>query len=136
MIPINWQPGRETLAEFTEFWMFFVGMLACPLAWYRGHPALAAVLWTLAVAVRLIGWLRPAWIRPVFLGMTLASWPIGWAVSHLTLALVYFLVITPIGLVFRLRGRDPLQRSFDRAAPTYWEPYNPSQGLDRYLRQF
>jgi Saxitoxin biosynthesis operon protein SxtJ len=134
--PINWYPNRKTLAEFSEFWLFFVGMVASPLALLRGHPTWAAVLWVLAVAVRLLGWLRPAWVKPIFLGLTLATWPIGWVVSHLALAIVYYLVITPIGLAMRIAGRDPLRRAFEPKAITYWEAYKPDQGPDRYLKQF
>jgi saxitoxin biosynthesis operon SxtJ-like protein len=136
MTPILWRPERKTLAEFSEFWMFFVGMIAAPLAWYRGHTTLAAACWFAAVSVRMVGWLRPEWVRPIYLGLTLATWPIGWVVSHVALALVYYIVITPIGLGLRLAGRDPLKRGFDRDAPTYWEPHNPDRGPERYLRQF
>lgn len=136
LVPINWHPDRKTLGEFSELAMFFLGMVASPLAYLRGRPALAAALWIAAVACRLLGAWRPMRLRPVFLGLTLATWPIGWLVSHLTLALLYYGVITPIGLVLRLTGRDPMTRRFDRNAPTYWEPYNPDRGMDRYLRQF
>lgn len=134
--PINWNPDRKTLSDFSEFWLFFVGMVASPLALLRGHPNWAATFWVLAVAVRGLGWWRPAWVKPVFLGLTLATWPIGWVVSHLVLAFVYYLVVTPVGLALRIAGKDPLRRAFDRRATTYWEPYNPDQGPDRYLRQF
>ena len=50
--------------------------------------------------------------------------------------MLYFLVFTPIALAFRLIGRDALRRSADREAKTYWEPYRPDRGLDRYLRPF
>ena len=136
MMPINWRPDRKTLAGFSEAWMFFVGMVAAPLAWYRGRPGLAATFWVLAVVVRLVGLIRPAAIRPIYLGLTLATWPIGWVISHLALALFYYGVLTPVGLAFRLVGRDALRRRFDRGAATYWEPHNPDRGLARYLRQF
>src|SRR5437879_1058154 len=136
LVPINWRPDRKTLAEFSEFGMFFLGMVAAPLAYFRGRPAVAAAFWIAAVVGRLIGVARPGWLRPVYLGLTLATWPIGWVVSHLTLALLYYGVITPIGLILRALGRDPLARRFDRSATTYWEPYNPDRGMSRYLRQF
>ena len=37
------------------------------------------------------------------------AFPIGWTVSQVMLALMFFGLFTPIGLVFRLIGRDPLQ---------------------------
>ncbi len=137
LVEINWRPDRKTLAEFSEAWLFFLGMVATPLAYFRGHPTLAAALWIAAVAGRLLGLARPEWLRPAFLGLTLLTFPIGWVVSNVVLALLYYGVFTPMALVFRLIGRDALQRRLDRDAPTYWEPYRPGEGgIGRYLRPF
>lgn len=136
LVKINWQPDEKTLREFSEYWMFFLGMGAMPLALYRGHVAAAVALWTLAVVGRIVGAWRPQWLRPVFLGLTLLTWPIGWTVSHLAMAIVYYGVLTPVGLVFRLMGRDALQRRLDREATTYWEEYRPERDRARYLKQF
>ncbi|SIO31061.1 hypothetical protein SAMN05444166_3685 [Singulisphaera sp. GP187] len=136
LTPIDWRPEPKTLAQFSEISLFFLGMVAAPLASLRGQPTLAATFWVAAVACRIVGAWRPTALKPVYLGLTLATWPIGWVVSHLALAVVYYGVITPIALVFRLLGRDPLTRRFDRDATTYWEPYDPDRGTDQYLRQF
>src|SRR5262245_8199480 len=136
LVPIDWQPDRTTLARFSEFALFFLGMVAAPAAYFRGRPALAAAFWLAAVAIRVTGAWAPLRLKPVYLGLTLATWPIGWGTSHLALGLLYYGVITPIALGFRLAGRDPLNRRFDRGATTYWEPYQPDRGMDRYLKQF
>jgi hypothetical protein len=133
---IQWRPDRSTLAGFSEVGLFALGMVAAPLAYFRGHPTLAACLWVAAVVVRLVGLARPGWLGPAFVGLSLVTFPIGWVVSNLAMALVYHLVFTPIALAFRLVGRDALKRELDPAAPTYWEPYNPDRGLERYLRPF
>ena len=39
--------------------------------------------------------------------------------------MMFFLVITPIGLVMRLTGKDFLARRFDRAATSYWVRRDP-----------
>jgi hypothetical protein len=65
-----------------------------------------------------------------------AAFPIGWVVSHVMLALIYYGVMTPIGLVMRLLGRDPLKRKLDRSADTYWEPREPIANSKRYFQQF
>lgn len=137
LVAINWKPDRKTLAEFSEAWLFFLGMVGAPLAYFRGHPRLAAALWLAAVIGRLLGLVRPQWMRPAFLGLTLLTFPIGWVVSNVVLALLYFGVFTPVALIFRLIGRDALKRTLDRQAPTYWEPYQPGAGgMRRYLRPF
>ncbi len=136
VMPINWRPDRKALTEFGEFGMIVLGMVATPLALMRGQYKAAAVLWGIAVLLRLAAAARPMALKPAFLALTIATWPIGWVVSHLVMALIYFALFTPIALVFRLLGRDAMKRRLDRGAATYWEPYNPSQGTERYLRQY
>jgi hypothetical protein len=38
------------------------------------------------------------------------------------MALLFFVVVTPIGIVTRLAGRDPLRLRFEPADPSYWVP--------------
>ncbi len=136
MLPIRWNPDRKALAEFSEAGLFALGMVAAPLAFFRGRPALAASFWIVAVVIRLIGLVRPRWLRLGFVGLSLATWPVGWVASRLALGVLYGLVFTPIALIFRAIRRDALARKLDRAAPTYWEPYRPDRGVDRYLRPY
>ena len=46
-------------------------------------------------------------------------------VSPVILALLFYLVITPIGLVMRLAGHDPLRIRWDTGAATYWIERRP-----------
>ena len=50
--------------------------------------------------------------------------------------MVYFLVITPIGLAMRLAGRDLMSRRFDPGAESYWLPHKADKDAGRYFRQF
>jgi hypothetical protein len=52
------------------------------------------------------------------------------------LAVVLYLVLTPIGWALRLLGRDPLARGFDPDASSYWTPHRSAARIDRYFRQF
>ena len=65
-----------------------------------------------------------------------AALPIGWTVSHLMMDVVYFAVVTPIGLLSRLVRGDTLHRRPHRACG-YWIERPPRHtGMRRYLRQF
>lgn len=78
----------------------------------------------------------PGLLRPVYVALTTAGLPIGFTVSHVVLAIVYFGVFTPVAAVFRLIGRDALHRRFDRGAETYWTPRRAAPSTKRYFRQF
>ena len=93
----------------------------------------------------LLGMARPAWLRPVHVAWMAAAFPIGWLLAHLLLAAIYFLLITPIGLILRLARRDPLARRIDREAQSYWTPRadwapraerTERTDRERYFRQF
>jgi len=50
-------------------------------------------------------------------------------------AAVFFLVITPVALLFKVIGRDALKLKIDKQADTYWEPRKPASGPESYFRQ-
>jgi hypothetical protein len=68
-------------------------------------------------------------------GWMALAYPIGWVVSHVLLAATYFLVFTPIGWMMRIFGRDPLERTIDRSARTYWIAHEPGGDPSSYFRQ-
>jgi hypothetical protein len=62
--------------------------------------------------------------------------PVGWSVSHLLLLALFYLVVTPIGLLMKLLGYDPLTRGFDRSASSYWVEHAPPPDAARYFKQY
>jgi hypothetical protein len=92
------------------------------------------VLWSLALAIGVPGLLAPGLVRPIYVGLMAATYPIGWAVSHVLLALVYFGLFAGLGLIFRLIGRDRLQMRFDRQAATYWKDRRARRDARQYFR--
>lgn len=80
--------------------------------------------------------LYPRSIRPLFLGMSLAAWPIGIVVHELGLALMFYGVFVPLGVVLRLVGRDPLQRKFQSERDTYWQARAQTADPARYYRRW
>jgi hypothetical protein len=57
-------------------------------------------------------------------------------VSHVVLLLVFAVVVTPVALLLRLLGRDPLERRPDPRAATYWVDRKTEPDPRRYFRQF
>src|SRR5262245_23675072 len=107
-LPGSWQAGD---------WRFF--------GWFAGVGTLFAVL---AVA-----W--PDGLRPVFLTASVVTIPIGIVISEAVLLLIYFVVFTPVALIFKLIGRDVLHRRFQPAAATYWVPRTQPADALQYFRQ-
>lgn len=115
------------------------GMFGCfaVIAWWRfSAPGLAWGLAILGGLVSAIYYLVPAFRQPIIKTFFLITWPIAATVSTLLLASVYYAVVTPIGLILKLLGRDPLAKTPDRAADSYWTKYPESPGTDHYFRQY
>jgi len=137
MISINWHPTNGELRQFAGIWFPAFWLIVGLMVGFRtGWWNIVLPLWLVVAALSVVGLARPQLVRPVFVGWMIAAWPIGWAVSHLLLAAVYYLLITPLGLVMRLYGRDKLQMRLDRSAETYWTPRPAPPPAGRYFRQF
>ncbi len=137
MLEFNRNPSRRELRQFAGIWLpAFFALVGGLILYKTGNVLLPILLWTPALLLSVMGLVKPAWIRPVFIVWMFAAAPIGWLISRLVLAIVYYLVVTPIGLMLRLVKPDLLQERFDSSAATYWVKREPAQDTSRYFRQF
>jgi hypothetical protein len=136
-IEINRDPSPGQLRVFAAVVLPGFFALVGGIVGYRTGSWSAAIgVFAPAAAVGLLGLVVPRAVRCVYLGWMYAFYPIGWLLSHLLLAAVYYLCLTPIGLAMRLVGYDPLQRTFDPEAESYWTPRRPTEDRSRYFKQF
>lgn len=136
LVKINHHPSRFQLAVFGGIWLIVFGILGVSLL-RAGRPAsLTTFVLTAAVAVPIVGWIAPKAMRLVYLGMAYATFPIGFVVSFVILVLVYYLVLTPIGMLLWAFRYDSMCRNFDQGARTYWNPRGASPSPQAYFRQF
>jgi len=135
MMEINWNPSRKELRQFGFLCLVFFGGLA---AWYgssNGMTLGVKLLTGAALVGGVLGAVAPQLLKYVFVGWIVAVFPIGWTVSHLLLGFIYFFILTPIGLLLKVLGQDPMNRTLDRAAKTYWTTHEQAP-MARYFRQF
>lgn len=126
---------RTTLRQFSAIWIVFFGGLGLWYGLRHDHHTLGMVLGVLAVTIGPLGLWRPEWIKPIYTGWMAAVFPIGWLMSNIILAVMYFVVVTPVAIFFRLIGRDTLQRR-PQAVESYWQPKATPANMGQYLRQY
>lgn len=146
LVEINWKPDRGQLRTFGIAGAVVLGALAGwvllrqSLLGMSLGPATArttgGALLTAAGLLAVLAFSAPGALRPVYLLLTALGLPIGFVMSYVILAVVYFGLFTPLALVFRLVGRDALCRKIDPNAATYWTPRRPAKDVKRYFRQF
>jgi hypothetical protein len=125
-------------AKVRSFGLLFAGLASCAAAW-SGWKGGAAWEWLLPVALIFLVLAITGYplLRPVYLGWMTFAFILGWVNTRLLLGLFFYLVLTPVGTIRRLFGKDPLARKFDREAVSYWEKRLPEKrGVERYERLF
>ena len=92
-------------------------------------------LWALAIAVALV---IPAVVLPRSLTRVHRVWmavgeTLGWINTSILLSVVFYGIVTPMGIIMRCLGRDPMHRRFDPSAATYrvLKPVRPGAHMTR-----
>ncbi|MBC8468979.1 MAG: hypothetical protein H8D56_05860 [Planctomycetes bacterium] len=137
LIEIDWNPKSKQLRNFGKIALAASVIISLLLYLLKG----VAIQWCLIICafgfmVFIISLISLRLTKMIYLGMILLTMPIGWVVSFILMAAFYFLLLAPLGLIFRLMGRDPLCRKFDPAAKSYWLSRRPPKGQEQYFHQF
>jgi hypothetical protein len=145
MIQINLEPDEITLRQFGWIAVGGFGFLAF-LAWnewlifgmglgeWRGGIAGAFVL--LAALAGAFSLVYPKANLPIYLGLTIVAYPIGFVLSYVILGSIFYVMLAPVGLFFRLTGRDLMNRRFEEGRESYWLDARPERAKESYFRQF
>ena len=136
LVRIDHHPSRRQLMVFGFLWIVFFAIAGKVVLSKTECMSAALAIWGVAVGVPLIGSVLPGFMRFVYVAMAYATLPIGLVISLVILAIIYYLAVTPIGLVMRLLRYDPMHRRFDPNANTYWFRRQDAGGTERYFRQF
>ncbi|MEZ5541451.1 MAG: SxtJ family membrane protein [Pseudomonadota bacterium] len=118
----------RTLREFGL--VFAGGLIVCfgllipwlldrPWVWQTGG---ARWPWVAAAVFAGVGIVQPRLLKPVYLFWMKLGHVLGWINTRIILGIIFFLVFMPVALLFRLTGRDPMERRLDPAAASYRQP--------------
>ncbi|HLZ54979.1 MAG TPA: hypothetical protein VKS19_10905 [Verrucomicrobiae bacterium] len=129
------KPTSRVLRQFAAAWLVFFLAVAAQQMFLRSRATAAGVLGAIAL-IGLIGLVKPSAVRWLFVGATVAAFPIGWVMTQVVLAVMFYGVLTPLALVFRWRGRDELQLRPKPEATSFWITRHPERDVRRYLKQF
>jgi hypothetical protein len=127
--------SNSTLRQFAGLCLLIFGGLAVWEYVGRDHQRLALLFAGLAAVLGCVGLAWPRGIRPVFVTAMALTMPIGMVVSRVLLGVLFFGLFTPVGLVFKLIGRDALARQYAPEQASYWESKPGATDVRSYLRQ-
>jgi Saxitoxin biosynthesis operon protein SxtJ len=113
--------SEGTARELRKFGIMVGGIFCLIGLWpalFRGQPPRA---WALIIGVLLLApaLTKPRLLAPVYRVWMLVGETLGWINTRILLGVVFYLVITPMGIVRRLLGKNTIRRSFEPDVQSY-----------------
>lgn len=110
-----------THKELRQFGLLVGGIFTIIGLWplvFRDEPMR---LWAIGLGGLLIalGAILPQVLAPIHKGWMKIGHILGWINTRILLGIVFYGLVTPIGMVFRLMGKDPMQQMFVKDTTTY-----------------
>lgn len=130
---------KLTLKEDPREWRKAAWMSALGLAIFtsllRWRRVLPATAWGLALcflaALAVAAGVRPKWFRRYYRFSARMGFFVSRMAGYAVLALLFFVVVTPLGLILRLLGKDPLRLRRPTGAESYWTKVRQESSLER-----
>jgi len=118
--------------ELREFGLTIGGILVilCALVFWRGRRELWPYLLASGVLLIVLGLALPRALKPVQKAWMAVAVIIGFFVSRFILLVLFYLVLTPLGLIAKLFGKDLLDQKIDKNAKSYWRARRPGKRED------
>jgi hypothetical protein len=136
LVEINWNPEKHQLRMFGLTAVIVLGVVGFVLRFVFGVSGIAALFVAGAgLCIFVVSLVSVRAVRIIYLGLTFAALPIGFVISILLMAVFYFFILTPVGLVFKMLGRDALARKFRMDTPSYWTSHTQNSDPERYFHQ-
>ncbi len=135
MIEINKNPKAKELSQFGIIWLPALLILLVWMITSRLETRFWTILLSALAGLSMgLGVMQPMILKPIFVGLQYLTWPIGMVVSYVLLAIVFYLLITPVGILLRLFGYDPVDKRL--RIGSMWHVREPVIEQASYFRQF
>ncbi len=129
---------KSTKKELKNFGLVIGSFFALLGAWFLWkHKANPTVLFGLSASFLFLGILLPMALRPIQkVWMTLALL-MGWVMTRVILAVLFYLMFTPIGFIKRIFGKNSFKGGFRKDSCSYWTVREDADYVkERYENQF
>ena len=137
LIHIEKNPPASVLRWFGLTGALFFAVVGVLIQYRTELSWLPLCLYGVSVLWFVTYYLVRSWQRYFYLGWMYATAPIAWCMLNLILIILYYAVLTPLGVVLRLFGHDPLRRHKASAGQSsYWVAHEGDKPLERYFKQY
>jgi len=129
-------PARLTAAQGRRFGLTVGGafLVFAAIAWWRGSPTATNVFGTLGVVLSVAGLAIPTMLGPVERAWMKLAHLISKVTTPIVMGVMYLLVLTPVGLLRRTLGGNPMVHTPDGGS--YWKARPAGSRAGNLTRQF
>lgn len=111
-----------TEKELRSFGLIMAGMIAfffgflIPWIWDLAWPTWP---WVFVAFFAILGLAKPSFLAPIYKGWMKFAFALGWFNTRLILSIIFYGIVFPIGLIFKILGKDPMKRKYDKSLESY-----------------
>ena len=139
---VNWKPDVAERRKFARSLVIGFPCVAVVLllsGWlktgvWKIEPALIVGVAGFAIGLVLLA--LPGIARPFYIVWYGLACTMGLVVGNILLAVVFYILITAVGIAMRAAGKGSISKTLDKQATTYWKDAKPVTDPQRYYRQF
>lgn len=139
---VNWQPdivARRAFAKSLVIGFPCVALVLLLGGWLVGRGwnwPFTLRLGGIGAAAGVVFFAVPSTAKPFYIVWYALACCVGLVVSNVVLGLVFYLVVTGIGLFRRLCCKQSIRKGLDAASSTYWQTAPSAPNPERYFSQF
>ena len=94
------------------------------------------ILLTFGVTLCILGIVIPFILKPIYWVWMIFATILGWIMTRVILSLLFYIIVTPIGLIPRLFGKQFLELKWNKIDSTYWNYRSKKLNRESYEKQF
>ena len=131
----NIRSEKSDLRKFGITIGLFLMVIAGFLFW-RGKKSFEILLAS-GFVLFVLGLVLPVVLKPIYWIWMILAALLGWIMTRVILGLLFYVVVTPIGMLSRLFGNNFLDLKWDKSKDSYWNVRTTRQrDNEDYERQF
>ena len=112
--------SNKEIRKFGLVIAFALGAIGIFVYFMSGSFDVPQWLWVIGLLFLIFGFIFPSILGPVYRIWMFIAYFIGGIVSRIILTILFYLVITPTGLILKLFGKDVLDKKFEKNRESYW----------------
>ena len=131
----NIKTGKKDLRSFgVTFGIIF--LIIAGFLYYKEKDSFQLFIY-LAGSFSCLGIILPIMLKPFYMVWMIFAVILGWFMTRVIISLLYYIIITPIGLLLRIIGKDLLDLKEKKNKKSYWNIRNSEDEQNQnYEKQF